>query len=143
MNCQQKSGVFLNIECQNKQEEKCSVCKKEVCATHCHIWGNTFYCEDCYWEHYLLTTEKSPSSKRIQSNNETRFRPDSSTSHTNSTSSNSTKEPGGFKDGFAGGAFGGAGAAGSWTEGDMQSLNETTDGPLGLLSDSDDTFFYS
>lgn len=138
MNCEQKSGVFLNITCQNKIHNTCSVCDKKVCATHCYIWLNTDYCEDCYWEHYLLTIESRPSSKPIDMDNNT-------TSHsTTYSSSNSTSDSeGGFKDGFGGGEFGGAGATGTWTEGDMQSLADTTENPEGLLNDTDDTFFYS
>lgn len=137
MNCQQKSGVFLNIECQRIKEDSCSVCNKNVCKTHLHILANTYYCEDCYWEHYLLTDDIRPSTQRLDTTS-------GGFVYSSNTSSGSNTE--GFAGGFGGGEFGGGGAAGEWTEGDMHSLHVTTDqqdttAPLGLAGD--DTFYYS
>lgn len=136
MNCQQKSGVFLNIHCSNTKENNCSNCKKEVCETHTHLLESKHYCEDCYWELFMFYKEERPyhdNDTFITDTNTTPYA--SSTSHDNSSDS-------GFGGGFGGGGFGGGGANGQWTEGDMQSLSDT-DSQGGILSDNDDTFFYS
>ncbi|WP_452222056.1 hypothetical protein [Lacinutrix salivirga] len=138
MNCQQKSGVFLNIECQNTKQQTCSNCEKEVCDTHSLHWETTLFCEDCYWEHFLISTTQ----KQITHLNNSKDDVLISTTAFPSKSASNTTEQGGFKDGFGGGEFGGGGASAGWTEGDMQSLNET-DNQGGFLSDTDDTFFYS
>nr|WP_321226161.1 hypothetical protein [uncultured Psychroserpens sp.] len=140
MNCQQKSGVFLNIDCQNPIKNTCSNCEKEVCKTHSHLLEATMYCEDCYWEAFLLTTEMKP-------DNTTRRHDDdiiiaSSPTMNTRSGSGSSSDPDGFGGGFGGGQFSGGGAGGSWTEGDMQSLADT-DAQGGFLTDGDDTFFYS
>lgn len=136
MSCEQKSGVFLNISCKNKIEETCSNCQKKVCNVHVHVINAKKLCEDCYWENYLYTADDTFTRHHevdvfIATSN-------SNTSH----SSNSASTPTGFDDGFGGGGFGGGGASSSWTEGDIQSLNDTGTENGGLLS-TDDTFFYS
>ena len=141
-NCQQKSGVFLNNNCQNKSKYTCSICDKGVCNTHKHTLQHSDYCEDCYWEHFLLTDNIRPDKHRTDTNDgyvSTAYQ----TASSNTTSTSTSQDEGGFKDGFGGGSFGGGGAAGTWTEGDMESLNDTTEGANGLASGSDDTFFYS
>ncbi|MDY8136034.1 hypothetical protein [Aquimarina sp. 2201CG5-10] len=135
MNCQQKSGVFLNLDCQNIKEHTCTKCKKDVCRTHAHVLTSKYFCEDCYWETYLFSIKKQDNyvedsnidDTHVSSNNPSQFSP----------------SPSGFDGGFGGGSFGGGGASGTWTEGDMQSLSDTsTNENLDMLS-SDDTFLYS
>ena len=140
MNCQQKSGVFLNIHCTNIKQNKCADCKNEICEAHTHIVGTRDYCEDCYWELYLFKEEGKSyetSAIFIETANHT------STTFSNGTAAAGSDSIGGFKDGYGGGDFGGAGGTGAWTEGDMQSLNDTKDGQNNFLAGSDDTFFYS
>ncbi len=139
MNCEQKSGVFLNISCNNTIEETCSNCKKEVCKTHAFKSKLKTYCEDCYWENYFYVIEDKDT---YSSYNDVFV--ETSNSPTVFTSNDETPSPTGFEDGFGGGSFGGGGAGGSWTEGEMQSLADDTNNEIGggLLS-SDDTFFYS
>lgn len=139
MKCQQKSGVFLNIECQNTKENTCSNCEKDVCEVHSHNLENALYCEDCYWERYLLTLEYVENDN-YSSTDTVIIASTSSNSSSNSTSTSNNSE--GFEGGFGGGEFGGGGATGAWTEGDMQSLSDTNN-TNNLMSDSDDTFFYS
>ena len=135
MNCQQKSGVFLNIHCSNTKKNKCSNCKKDVCETHTHTLESKVFCEDCYWERFLYTietTEYYDSDTFI----------DNTTNTTSNASSLSSNTDNGFSGGFGGGSFGGGGASAEWTEGDMESLNENNTA-AGFLTDTDDTFFYS
>ena len=139
MKCQQKSGVFLNLECQNAIDHKCFNCDKEVCDTHSHNLGNLLYCEDCYWERFLFTQQQD-NTHYNDSDTDTTVIYSSNSSSSSPVSSNN--EPTGFKDGFGGGEFGGGGAAGAWTEGDIQSLSDTNN-TNNLMSDSDDSFFYS
>ncbi|KZS42454.1 hypothetical protein AWE51_03150 [Aquimarina aggregata] len=135
MNCQQKSGVFLNLDCKNAKAHTCNNCKKDICEAHTHTLESKHLCEDCYWETYLFSTKKRDVYADDNYINDTYVNYDS-TSQTSSP-------PSGFDGGFGGGSFGGGGASGTWTEGDMQSLNDTNTGDtLGMLG-ADDTFFYS
>ena len=138
MKCQQKSGVFLNIDCQNTAKNTCSQCKKEVCKQHSHTLELQKFCEDCYWERFLFSKEYLDSYSS-SSRSDTIFMASGSNSSSTSSSSPSSNEPESFGDG---GEFSGGGAGASWTEGDMQSLSDT-DGGNNLMSDNDDTFFYS
>lgn len=135
MNCQQKSGVFLNINCSNTKKNKCSNCDKDVCEIHSHILESKYYCEDCFWERFLYTIEV-----RDHYDNDT-----FTESNTMSTSNSRNETDSGFGGGFGGGGFGGGGASSEWTEGDIQSLdtNNSNNAAEGLLLDTDDTFFYS
>jgi len=135
MSCQQKSGVFLNILCSNTEESICSNCNKAVCETHAHLLETKHYCEDCFWERFILSKEE-----RAYRDTDTFITDTSRTSYNSNTPANDSDA--GFGGGFGGGDFGGGGANGAWTEGDMQSLSET-DSAGGLLSSNDDTFFYS
>ena len=129
MNCEQKSGVFLNLNCERTATNTCENCKKKICATHFRMHNAAELCVDCYWEKYLYAEEKK----------EELYQDDTYTPapmDTTGTTDDST-----FQGGFGGGGFGGGGASGAWTEGDAAGFNETnTDG--GLL-DTDDTFYYS
>lgn len=135
MNCQQKSGVFLNVHCSNTKENQCSYCDKEICKTHTNVLESKQYCEDCYWECFLFSKEER------KYNDTDTFITDTSTTSYASSSSNDDSDTG-FSGGFGDGGFGGGGASGQWTEGDMQSLNDTNS-QASLLSGTDDTFFYS
>jgi len=133
MNCEQKSGVFLNRSCERSATETCDTCKKEICETHLRLYKVFKYCIDCYWEAYLYAEEQ----------NEEFYDNETDTPKDNDTTSSptSSSDDGTFQGGFGGGGFGGGGAGGTWTEGDAQGFNETnTEG--GLL-DKDDTFYYS
>jgi len=141
MNCKQKSGVFLNLDCPNPKTKTCLTCKKEVCDIHAHTVNSSVLCEDCFWENYLYSVTANSDSLVDRDFTDT-YPPTLGSSSTTSFSSSSNKSPGGFENGFGGGEFGGGGASNSWTEGDMQSLNDSDTGNGGLLG-SDDTFFYS
>jgi len=130
MNCKQKSGVFLNIACQNAKAHSCTNCKKEVCETHMHVFRSKHLCEDCYWENYLFALNLREDDY-IEENYLGR-----------ANESQSSQSSTGFRGGFGGGSFSGGGASGSWTEGDKQSLSDSNNAGNALLSD-DDTFFYS
>lgn len=137
MNCEQKSGVFLNESCKNSFAHTCDNCRKQICHEHYHKIESHDLCEDCYWEKYLyLEDEEQIDDVVFDDTTRSTFTVSSS-----STSTSSSEQEGGFKEGFGGGEFGGGGAAGAWTEGDAQGFNET-DGAGGLL-DNDDTFYYS
>lgn len=135
MDCNQKSGVFLNISCNNEITGICENCIKSVCTTHLHSLDSKNLCEDCYWEAFIYTKEKQPDRDYIE---------DRDSSYT-FVSSSSSKGETGFAGGFGGGAFGGGGASGTWTENDAAGFTET-DGAAGaglLADDADGTFFYS
>ena len=137
MNCQQKSGVFLNLDCTNTKAHVCSKCQKDICNPHTRNYKSTNLCEDCYWETLLFSAEKQKDTLMDDHYTDTTpFIADTSNTAVSS-------QPSGFEDGFGGGGFGGGGAEGTWTEGDLQSLEDTsTNDGLGLLG-ADDTFFYS
>ncbi len=142
MNCEQKSGIFLNIKCSNTAEHECDTCEKQICKIHVHRYNDKDLCENCYWETYIYTTERVTND--YDHHNETTIIgfPTGGTGGT--ASNNSDSNPTGFEEGFGGGEFGGGGATGSWTEGDAQSFNDTsTDTNGGLLGGTDSTFFYS
>ncbi|TXE11598.1 hypothetical protein FUA26_05895 [Seonamhaeicola algicola] len=146
MNCEQKSGVFLNMSCTNKFEETCSNCGKKVCKVHAYKIETQksniqIYCEDCYWENYLYSIED----RKLNNTKKDVFIETNHTPTIFSNTSSETKNPEGFEHGFGGGSFGGGGAQAEWTEAEMQSLNSTDDDTTniaGILGD-DDTFFYS
>jgi hypothetical protein len=137
MNCKQKSGVFLNLDCPNPKTQTCTQCKKEVCDVHVHAVNSSFLCEDCFWENYLYS---------IQDQNDTFIDRDFVDTYPpviiSTSSSSSDTSPGGFDEGFGGGEFGGGGASAGWTEGDKQSFSDSATGDGAILG-SDDTFFYS
>ncbi|MGB3607052.1 hypothetical protein [Psychroserpens sp.] len=139
MQCQQKSGVFLNLDCERDAAYTCSNCKKEICKRHHKQWESLLFCEDCYWEHYLLASEKKPTRLWDDLDDDMII---ASTNIPSSQNSKNASSPEGFEDGFGGGEFSGGGAGASWTEGDMDSLTQS-DGESGLFADGDDTFFYS
>lgn len=138
MNCEQKSGVFLNRNCSRTATNGCSNCEKQVCQVHFHQFEGQDLCEDCYWEKYLYAESVQPVHEYDDFHNDTTIIPTSSSS---SSSSPADTEKAGFDGGFGGGEFGGGGASGAWTEGDAQGFDET-DAAGGLL-DNDDTFYYS
>lgn len=141
MNCQQKSGVFLNIHCSNTKKNNCSNCNKDVCETHSHTLESKSFCEDCYWERFLYSIEVRENYDRdILIERTTTI--NTSNRPISSGNSDSSSRDSGFDGGFGGGSFGGGGASGAWTEGDMQSLDDNNTAG-GFLSDTDDTFFYS
>ncbi len=135
MNCEQKSGVFLNISCTNSPEKTCSKCEKKVCKLHVHRFEKKDLCENCYWEKYLYANEK------VNSDYDYHDEGSIITTTSSSPSSNEGSNDGGFDGGFGGGEFGGGGASSGWTEGDAESFNDTTE--TGGLLNNDDTFFYS
>ena len=135
MNCNQKSGIFLNITCANEATKQCSNCDKKVCNTHHHILNKVKLCEDCYWE-FFLYSEEQKINRTIQIYDNGRM-----TSTTSSSSSSNERE--GFEEGFGGGTFGGGGASGAWTDGDKEGFNATDIVAGAGLSDNDNTFFYS
>ncbi|SHJ09297.1 hypothetical protein [Aquimarina spongiae] len=132
MNCQQKSGVFLNISCRQKAENECSRCQKQVCNSHYRILEKKGYCEDCFWEVYLFSNPKS-------SDNDLH---DDDVIITTSTPINSESNDDGFEGGFGGGGFGGAGAGGEWSSSDMDSFARPDSNQDDYLG-NDETFFYS
>lgn len=138
MNCEQKSGVFLNISCSNSIEKTCVNCKKEVCKTHIHRFEKKDLCENCYWENYLYEEEKQRSDYDYHDEGSIILKTSSSSASNNSSSKGSE---GGFNNGFGGGEFGGGGASSGWTEGDVESFSDTTE--TGALLNDNDTFFYS
>ena len=99
-------------------------------------------CEDCYWEIFLLTTETKRDHDTTTDYSSHDVIISTASTNTSNTKPSTTSEPEGFGGGFGGGQFSGGGAGASWTEGDMQSL-DSVDGQSGLLTDNDDTFFYS
>ncbi len=138
MTCEQKSGVFLDITCKNNASAQCSNCKKHVCDAHNFDFKDKNYCENCFWENYIL------SKTEIEQDTDYYIEP---TNHTyvnsrSSYSSGDNTQDSGFKDGFGGGEFGGGGASGSWTEGELQSL-AATDQDSNAFIDTNETFFYS
>ena len=134
MNCEQKSGVLLNLSCLENEADSCTNCNKKVCEIHSHKVGNSTLCEDCYWESYLLHTED----KRVYYS-DSEFDDD----YSESSSFENVNPSSGFYGGFGGGRFGGGGAAGFWSEADMQSTeNNNEDLNGGLLTD-DSSFHYS
>ncbi|RMA64292.1 hypothetical protein [Ulvibacter antarcticus] len=140
MNCEQKSGVFLNMNCINSVEETCSNCEKQICKPHSHVLDTNMLCEDCYWERFIYDKEKK--AKEYFDNNEHRLM---DSTRSTPISSNSSETPS-FEGGFGGGGFGGGGASGEWSEADAGSFTETAGGAAaaGLMgSETDDTFFYS
>lgn len=132
MKCEQKSGVFLNLDCQNTKEHKCNNCKKNVCKMHAHAFSLGHLCEDCYWEDYLYSKHE------IDDN----FIEGTYLNSDDASQTSSSDFVGGFDGGFGGGSFGGGGASGNWTEGDMQSLDDSSENHSSMLG-SDDKFFYS
>ena len=139
MTCEQTSGIFLNLSCHNQQSEVCSNCKKKVCDTHSHSWESSLFCEDCYWEHFLLAAETKEHVRRDRYEDDVII----AGSSYDSSSSDSKDDSGGFDGGFGGAEFSGGGAGAAWTDGDIQSLEDSGEVGGGLLSDGDDTFFYS
>ena len=135
MNCEQKSGVFLNQACERAASKTCDTCKKEICKRHFHTYDTAKLCEDCFWEKFLYAEEKKE--EFYDTDDYTNFDRGTSSSSTSSTNTDDTA----FNDGFGGGAFGGGGASGEWTEGDAAGFNDTN--PAGGLLDKDDTFYYS
>lgn len=132
MNCEQKSGVFLNEDCKRTAANTCSNCEKHVCKVHTHRYDAIDLCEDCYWEKFLYA-EQARDNDYVH---------DDTRTHTNTNTHSTTESTNeGFDGGFGGGGFGGGGASGAWTEGEAQSFNETDNG--GGLFDNDDTFYYS
>lgn len=129
MSCQQKSGVFLNISCNNNTKQKCSRCRKNVCDSHYRQLDSNGYCDDCFWELYIL---KNKHANEFEND-------DLILVYDNST--NSETSDAGFTGGFGGGSFDGGGASGTWTNTDIESFKETE--PMGDSTLSDDTFFYS
>ncbi|WP_040281759.1 hypothetical protein [Psychroserpens damuponensis] len=141
MTCQQKSGVFLNINCDNTKEKTCYSCEKEVCHTHSHKLEGHDLCEDCYWEIFLLSAQPQQDHSMGQHDDTIIV---ASTPHTTTNPNTSTpSQPEGFGDGFGGGGFSGGGAGASWTEGDMQSVTDTDAIGNSFTANGDDTFFYS
>jgi len=156
MSCHQISGVLLKLSCSNEISGSCEQCQKEVCTTHLHRLNTQKLCEDCYWENFLYAKQKS-TEQFISDNYE------ASKAFVYNSNTNASESAEGFTDGFGGGKFGGAGAGGSWTEGDAQSFNKNAqDSPLSqealggaILTDqsndlggftpddADDTFYYS
>jgi len=134
MNCEQKSGIFLNIKCNNNVKHECSNCEKQVCKTHLHRYIGRDLCENCYWETYIYSKEKIVDD--YDYHNETTIIGFPSTTNNN--------HPVSFEEEFGGGEFGGGGASSSWTEGELESFNDTSTEINGsLLGDADSTFFYS
>ena len=141
MNCEQKSGIFLNRSCENEAIKICSNCNKNVCKTHSHILDAKKLCEDCYWEFFLYSEEHRNTETYIDNRNNH----DRTTTFSQSSNSGTTEREG-FEGGFGGGQFGGAGASGVWTEGDKQGFNQedAATAGAGLFDDGNDsTFFYS
>ena len=144
MNCEQKSGVFLNIKCSNTAEYECNNCEKQVCKTHVHRYNGRDLCENCYWETYIYTNERIKDDYDHHDETTIIGFPTGTGNTSSTTNGNNNNDPTHFDDGFGGGEFGGGGATGAWTEGDAESFNDTsTDANGGLLGGTDSTFFYS
>ncbi len=140
MKCQQKSGVFLNLSCSNAKRYTCANCKKGICETHTHMISSMEQlCEDCYWEAYLYSTRKKDS--HLDDHYIDTYTDFNTVTYTSSTASSDPLDSDNRE--FGGGEFGGGGASGMWTEGDMQSLEDTPNTTIGSGLSNDDTFFYS
>lgn len=139
MNCNQKSGVFLNLVCNNTSEKKCTNCKKNICESHAHIFETKILCEDCYWETYLYTVTQ----EKMDYYDESTFHSGNTYTGTSNSSDANIPTDSGFDEGFGGGGFGGGGATSSWSEGDIESVNNNINAEGNTFLDNDETFFYS
>lgn len=133
MICQQKSGVFLNISCNNSVEGTCSHCKKEVCSQHKHLFESKHYCENCFWEFYIFSQKERTFEEDFH---------DYDTVTTSYLPTNYDQDEIETSDGFGGGSGGGGGATGKWTPSEVESFNEQRNFGEEVIG-NDDTFFYS